>query len=406
MMQFPHNFLWGAASSAHQVEGNNINSDWWEWEKRVGLKEPSGQACWHYQLYKEDFDLAKSLNHNAHRLSVEWSRIEAVQGEFSEQELAHYREVILSLKEHNIEPIVTLHHFTNPLWFAKIGGWKNKKAIDYFSRYVDKVVTALGDQVHFWVTINEPLIYVYKSYILGEWPPQKKSLNLARKITHNLAIAHIKAYRLIHSIYKKRSFSRPSVSIAQNLQAFVACPPTLKNKFAAYLGERLYNFGFVEKLMRHRVLDFIGINYYGPFFMEAHGWRLKNLLLEASRQEHRELKKNTLGWYIYPEGLYQLLIKLKRYKLPIFILENGICSQDDQLRWDYIRQHLVNVHRAMQEGVAVLGYIYWSLLDNFEWDKGFAPRFGLIDVDYRDYKRTIRESARKFAEVCKTGVLN
>jgi len=405
MVQFPHNFFWGAATSAHQVEGNNINSDWWEWEKRVGLKEPSGQACRHYQLYKEDFDLAKSLNHNAHRLSIEWSRIEAVQGEFSEQELAHYREVILALKERNIEPIVTLHHFTNPLWFAKMGGWKNKKAIDYFSRYVEKVVSALSDKVCFWVTINEPLVYVYESYILGIWPPQENSLRTARKVTHNLAIAHIKAYRLMHSIYKKRELSSPFVSIAHNLQAFITVHPTLRNKFATYLREKFYNFKFIEKLLQYHSLDFIGINYYSPLLVETYGWSLRNLLLDVSRQEHSEMEKNSLGWYIYPEGLYCLLIKLKRYNLPIFILENGICATDDNLRWEYVYQHLINIHRALQKGVKVLGYIYWSLLDNFEWDKGFAPRFGLIDVDYSNYKRTIRESARKFAEVCKTGVL-
>jgi len=406
MVQFPHNFFWGAATSAHQVEGNNINSDWWEWEKRVGLKEPSGQACQHYQLYKEDFDLAKSLNHNAHRLSIEWSRIEPQEGDFSEQELLHYRDVILSLKERNIEPIVTLHHFTNPLWLTQIGGWQNKKAPDYFLRYVEKVVVSLGEQVKFWVTINEPLVYVYQGYILGVWPPQQKSLIKASRVTDNLVAAHIKAYRLIHSIYKKTNRTPPSVSIAHNLQAFIACSPTLRNKIAVYLRDRFYNFRLIDKLIRRDSLDFIGINYYSPFMVETYGWHPNNLFLDACRKEQSQMKKNSMGWYIWPEGLYQLLIKLKCYKLPVFILENGICTPDDTLRMEYIRGHLLNVYRAIQEGVTVLGYIYWSLLDNFEWDKGFAPRFGLIDVDYRNYKRTIRESARKFAEVCKTGVLN
>ncbi len=136
MLEFPKDFLWGAATSAYQVEGNNINSDWWEWEKRVGVKEPSGAACRHYDLYRQDFDLAKLLNHNAHRLSIEWSRIEPEEGKFSVEEINHYRDVIISLRERNIEPIVTLHHFTLPLWFAQKGGWLNKDAVRYFLHYI------------------------------------------------------------------------------------------------------------------------------------------------------------------------------------------------------------------------------------------------------------------------------
>jgi len=164
-MEFPKNFLWGAATAAYQVEGNNLNCDWWEWEKRVGLKELSGEACRHYELYRRDFDLARSLNHNAHRLSVEWSRIEPAEGEFDERQIAHYRDVILALRERNIVPLVTLHHFTNPLWFSRLGGWENKKCVFYFSRYLEKLVDALADKVDFWITVNEPLVYAYHSYL-------------------------------------------------------------------------------------------------------------------------------------------------------------------------------------------------------------------------------------------------
>ena len=405
MVKFPNDFLWGAATSAHQVEGNNINSDWWEWEKRVDLKEPSGQACRHYQLYKEDFDLAKSLNHNAHRLSIEWSRIEPEEGKFSSPELAHYRDVVLSLKERNIEPIVTLHHFTNPLWFTKLGGWQDKKAPEYFLRYVEKIVATLSDKVRFWVTINEPLVYVYFSYLFGSWPPQEKSLSKARCVRNNLETSHIKAYRLIHNLYHRKSFSSVSVSIAHNMQAFMPYDFNLKNKFAAYLKNRFFNFEIIERLIRHNSLDFIGVNYYTRGLVDAKSWHPKGLFMDRGRPDKQPLKKNSLGWDIYPQGLHNLLLRLKKYNLPVFILENGICTEDDNQRWDYILQHLKNIHRAMDEGVGILGYIYWSLIDNFEWDQGFAPRFGLIDVDYRNYKRTIRESARKFAEVCKTGVL-
>ncbi|MDO8661866.1 MAG: glycoside hydrolase family 1 protein [Candidatus Omnitrophota bacterium] len=392
MIEFPKDFFWGAATSAYQVEGDNLSSDWWEWEKRVNVKEPSGKAARHYEFYAQDFDLAKELNQNCHRLSIEWARIEPEEGKFSTRELEHYQQVILSLKERSLIPIVTLHHFTNPLWFAKLGGWRNKQAGSYFLRYVEKVVSELAGDVPFWVTINEPMVYTYFSYLLGTWPPQDKSLLHSRQVTNNLVNAHIKAYHLIRAIYKKHNLTYPKISIAQNMQAFVPCPPSLKNKLAAYLRHKFYNLEFIERLIAKSTLDFIGMNYYSP------SW--------VGRGEHLPLKKNTMGWDIYPQGLYDLLVSLKIYKLPLFILENGICADNDALRWDYIREHLESVSKAMLHGAKIMGYIYWSLLDNYEWDKGFGPRFGLIEVDYHSYKRYVRESSRKFAEVCKTGRLS
>jgi beta-glucosidase len=406
MIQFPEGFLWGAATSAYQVEGNNINSDWWSWEKAAGLKEVSGEACRHYELYRQDFDLARSLNHNAHRLSLEWSRIEPEEGKFSSRELEHYTDVILSLKECNLEPIITLHHFSNPLWFAKLGGWQNRKASDYFLRFVEQVVNRFANRVRYWVTINEPLVYVYHAYILGFWPPQAKSLLKARRVEKNLTSAHIKAYKLIHSIYRNNKLNQPSVSIAKNMPAFVACRHNIKDRLSVYLRDRFFNFNLLDKLMRYRCLDFIGVNYYSRTLIEVEKWSLRNLMADVCKNNHHSLPKNSMGWDIYPEGLYSVLLKLKKYNLPIIILENGICTDDDKLRWDFIEKHLENINLAMEEGVNVTGYIYWSLIDNYEWDKGFGERFGLIEVDYNTYQRTIRESAKKFSLVCKTGRLD
>ena len=388
MIEFPEEFLWGAATSAYQVEGDNTLSDWWKWEKRVNLKDLSGRAARHYEFYAQDFDRAKELNHNCHRFSIEWARIEPEEGKFSEKELEHYKQVILALKARSLKPIVTLHHFTNPAWFAELGAWRNKKAIEYFLRYVENVVSALATDVSFWVTINEPMVYSYFSYFLGTWPPQDKSILRARQVTNSMVNAHIKAYALIRQIYKKNNLEYPLISIAQNMQAFVPCVPSLKNKIDSYLRHKSYNLEFIERIIRQRALDFIGMNYYSP------SW--------VGKGEHPVLRKNSMGWDIYPQGLYDLLLGLKIYNLPVFILENGICTDNDALRWDYIREHLESVNKAMLSGVKVLGYVYWSLLDNYEWDKGFAPRFGLIEVDYNTYKRTIRESARKFSEVCRT----
>lgn len=405
MIEFPKKFLWGAATSSHQVEGDNLNSDWWRFEQDGRLKEASGAACRHYELYKQDFDLARQLNHNSHRFSIEWSRIEPEEGRFSQEEISHYNDVILSLGERNIEPIVTLHHFTNPLWFSKIGGWQNRKALRYFTRYAEKIAEAFCTKVNYWVTINEPNIYVYQGHILGIWPPQEISLRKAKDTWNNLAAGHIAAYRAIHDIYRKNNLPSPLVSIAQNLQAFVVCAPTLKNRIVLALRNRFYNFSIIEKFIRSHALDYIGINYYSRNLIDVEKWGIRNLAMDGCSKGHHPLEKNSLGWDIYPQGLYDLLIRLKRYKLPLFILENGICTLDDTQRWNYIYQHLKKIHLAIAQGVPVLGYIHWSLLDNFEWDKGFEPRFGLIEVDYRTFKRTVRQSALKFAEVCRTGKL-
>lgn len=403
MKKFPQNFLWGAATSAHQVEGQNIHNDWWLAEQNQALKEASGSACRHYELYAQDFAIAGELNHNCHRFSIEWSRVEPREGEFDISAIEHYRKVIFELKSRGIEPVVTLHHFTNPVWFSQKGGWTKASLQKYFLRFIDKIVEEFATQIKFWITINEPLIYSSHSYLLGVWPPKECSLLKTAKVTFNMAGAHIKAYRIIHKIYREKSLARPLVSIAANLQAFEICQPTLKNKLALYLRHKLYNLYFIEKLLRKKSLDFIGINYYGRNLADARNWKIRSLLLDTCSYNHHPLRKNSLGWDIYPLGLYKLLIALKRYNLPIMITENGICTEDDNLRWDYIREHLEQIRQAMDQGIEVLGYIYWSLIDNFEWDKGFTPRFGLVHVDYQNQKRTIRESARKLAQVIQSG---
>lgn len=404
MIKFPKHFLWGAATSAYQVEGNNVHADWWHWEKRAG-KEQSGRACRHYEFYKQDFDFAKGLHHNAHRISIEWSRIEPKEGRFSRKELKHYLDVVLALRKRGLEPVVTLHHFTNPAWFAKAGGWANLKAVLRFHRYVKFMVRALAKHVHYWVTINEPAIYISHAYLLGVWPPQEKSFFKAVAVHENMVWAHVGAYHAIHQIYKELKIKRPSVGIAKNVMAFVPRKRDLKNQFAAYLRNQVYNLGFIDRVLMFKALDFVGVNYYSRQVVDLKAIGFRNLAMDVSDKTHRGVKKNSLGWEIYPKGLYELLLKLKKYHLPVMITENGICTPDDCLRWSFIRSHLKFMHRAMQKGVRVIGYLYWSLMDNFEWDKGFTPRFGLVEIDYKTFKRAVRPSAREFGRVCQTGIL-
>ncbi|HRZ15030.1 MAG TPA: glycoside hydrolase family 1 protein [Candidatus Omnitrophota bacterium] len=405
MIRFPKDFLWGSATSSHQVEGDNRANDWWEWEQKGHGKQPSGEACRHYQLYEKDFDLAQQLHHNCHRLSIEWSRIQPDPDSFSESAIAHYQQVINALRARGMEPIVTLHHFTNPRWLARIGGWENKRTVDYFCRYVEKMALIFSPRVRYWVTINEPLIYAYFSYFAGDWPPQKKSFLALWRVRNRMIAAHIKAYRAIHRIYKQAGLPRPMVGVAHHLMAFVACEKTFRNRLAVSVRNSVINLGLL-KVLAARSLDFIGINYYSRNLIDTENWSLHSILSAVCRRQHDILPKNEMGWEIYPRGLYDMLLSLKRYRLPVFILENGVCVSDDRLRWDFIREHLKSVACAIEQGVDVRGYMYWSLLDNFEWDKGFVPRFGLIGIDYQTFERTVRDSARRFAQVCKTGILD
>ena len=405
MMRFPENFLWGAATSSYQVEGNNANADWWPWEKKCG-HQTSGDACRHYDLYEQDFDLIKELNHNAHRLSIEWSRVEPKEGQFEQKEIDHYVAVIKALRRRGIEPMVTLHHFTNPVWLAEKGGWENKAVVGLFARYVKVMVAALKDQVHYWNTINEPTIVISHAYLFGWWPPQKKSLWSVKKAQDNMVLAHVTAYRLMKELYVQDGLPEPMISIAHHMQDFMACRDTWLNRFAVEQRYHWLNFSFLDRIEAEDTMDFIGLNYYSRQLVDVKGLGLYNILGDVCKEGHHAVQKNSLGWDIYPQGMYDVLMRLKEYNRPVMITENGICTEDDAQRWDFIRDHLAMIHKAIRNGVDVRGYMHWSLLDNFEWDKGFTPRFGLIAVNYNTQQRTVKASAKKYAQVCKFGVLS
>ncbi len=405
MIQFPKDFLWGAATSSYQVEGNNTNADWWPWEKKCG-HTPSGDACRHYEFYEADFDIAKSLNHNAHRLSIEWSRIEPVEGEFDQQAIDHYVAVIKALKARGIEPIVTLHHFTNPIWLANRGGWEDPKVVDYFVRYVKVVVKALKKDVRYWNTINEPTILTSHAYLFGWWPPQKKSLWALRSSFNNMARAHVEAYRLIKMVYANADMNSPMVGIAHHMQDFMPCRDTALNRYAVELRYRWLNFEFLDRIVGQDAVDFIGFNYYSRQLVDVRGVMPWNLLGDVCQSSHHPVKKNSLGWDIYPQGIYNVLMRLKKFNRPIMITENGICTEDDEVRKEFIQDHLRMIHKAIADGADVRGYLHWSLLDNFEWDKGFVPRFGLVHVNYATQERTIKPSAEFYAQICKSGMMS
>lgn len=390
-MNFPKGFLWGAATSAHQVEGNNINNDWWEWETRVQPPHKrSGAASDQYNRYEQDFELAKKLGHNAHRLSVEWSRIEPEEGKFNQAEIDHYKMVLKSLKERGMAVCLTLHHFTNPLWFSQMGGWENIQSAKFFERFVKRVVPEFDGYVDLWITINEPAILAWAGYLGSKFPPQKSSKLSAIKVMWNLAQAHKKAYRVIHKFV-----SNAHVGIAHNVISYNIFHRHSIQEAAVEWFFDIVNNHTIYKLTG-RTHDFLGLNYYYNQYISFNGQsRIPNLV------DMQDIKKDVsdLGWEIYPEGMFNVLLDMSDYHLPIYITENGIASTNDDRRVRFLLSYLKEVFHALNMGCSIKGYFHWSLIDNFEWADGFEPRFGLVEVDFKTQKRTPRPSALVYKEI-------
>ena len=421
MNKFPDDFLWGASTSPHQVEGDNVNNDWWKWEQSGGT-EPSGKACDHYNRYKEDFGIAKELGHNAHRLGLEWSRLEKSDGKWDEQEWLHYTEVIDELLRLEIEPFVTLHHFTLPNWVAENGGWANEETIHKFSRFADEAVKRLGSRVRYWITINEPIVLAFIGCFQGNWPPFEKDFGRMLLATDNMLQAHVEAYvKMKKTSSTNINLNAPIIGLAKAIATFHPCSSLcLPDRIAAFLRHNFQDHSFIrsaikgrafffpyifKKLAAKNTLDFIGLNYYFREFVHHKHSILKNPFgYVCSKEHHLDAGTRTdMGWEIYPRGIYESVKTFKRYKLPIFITENGLGTTDDDLRIEYIKGHLQWLLKAVNEGVPINGYMHWSLLDNFEWAEGYKMKFGLVDVDLKTQERKIKESARYYAEVIRRG---
>jgi len=381
-------FLWGAATSAHQVEGNNIHNDWWAWEKRHPAVVNSGRAADHYERFREDFALARELGHTAHRLSLEWSRIEPAEGVWSRHALNHYREVLEALRENGLTSFVTLHHFSNPQWLAERGGWEHKRTPQLFARYARMVAEQLGDLVDYWITFNEPIVYATHGWWRGEWPPGKRDWRVLLRVIRHLAYGHGQAYRAIHE-----ELADARVGVAKHVVAYV---PSDRATWSGRLAARWQNWWFNYRWlgMTRGSHDFIGVNYY-------HSQRPIRLSLWPWRLETEEWKGPTsdMGWPIWPQGLQEALRLMKQYRVPLYVTENGLADARDAYRADFIRDHIRAVEAVQEQGVDVRGYFYWSLLDNFEWADGFEPRFGLVAVDYDTMERTPRPSAQVYKAI-------
>jgi len=421
ILAFPEGFLWGTATSSHQVEGNNTNNQWWAWEQQPGRiwhGDKSGLACDWWRNAEADFDRAAAMGQNSHRLSLEWSRIEPREGVFDEAALGRYRQMLSALRERGLEPMVTLHHFTNPLWLSDSGEWENRQTVRYFERYVKRVVEALGDLVNLWCTINEPAIYAVQGYLRGGFPPGKHSFVTTFRVLGNLLRGHAAAYRTIHRLQ-----GHARVGLVKSVRGFEpANPASPLDRLVTRLQDYLFNditllapkdgrlrFPMGWGLIPHGPLvdsfDFIGLNYYtrGLVAFDIRQWR--DLFGRNFFRPGAELSDaGQLGPYseIYPEGLYLALHKVAALGKPIIVTENGLPDADDDQRPRFLLTHLAQVHRAIQEGLPVQGYYHWSLVDNFEWAEGWALRFGLIEMDPETQERRIRPSGELYAEICRT----
>lgn len=398
--KFPDGFYWGAATAAYQVEGGIENCDWAK-AARAGRVPVCGIACDHYNRYEEDFDIAKSLGQTAHRFSVEWARIEPKPGEFNKEEIEYYKKVLRALHARGLKPFITLWHFTLPTWFADEGGFERSDAPEIFARYCAYVVSELGELCEHFSTINEPNVYATHGWLYGVWPPFKRAslgwIDVEKgdgtskqaqpdrslkhffeylKVEKSLVLSHNAAYRAIKAVNPN-----VKVSIVKHVRVFTANWNPL-NKILARLMTYFQTKRYMSRIIDH--CDEIGLNYYQ--------WTGFGLKLSTEETD--------MGWYIRPEGIYYALKTLSQFNKPIYVSEAGLADQEDKYRADYIVRQARGMHKAIEEGVDLRGFMYWSLLDNYEWALGFEKRFGLVEIDYETLERKIRPSAYVYKQIC------
>jgi beta-glucosidase len=415
---FPKDFMWGASTASHQVEGNTYNQ-WTVWElqnaRRLASsahKNISWMPAWedvadqaerpenyisgvgikHYELYKQDFKLLKDLNLNAFRFGIEWSRVEPEPGVWNAEALKHYKDYIEALLEQGTQPVLNLWHWTMPVWFTDKGAFEKRSNIKYFERFVEKICKELPiEKLKYVITINEPNVYASFGYGTGEWPPNKKNWLLFIKVYYNLSKAHKAAYKLLKK--HKKSLQVGVASQLANIQP--KRPHNVLDSLSTKWMRYFWNWWFLNRVDKYQ--DYVGFNYYFTDYYSFKQYKgKKNHLFH---QDNPNLPKNDLGWYMEPEGLHAIIVRVwDHYKKPILITENGLADHKDEHREWWIQETIIALERALSEGIDVRGYFHWSLLDNFEWAYGWWPKFGLVHVDRKTMKRTIRPSAKYFAE--------
>ncbi|QBG48495.1 glycoside hydrolase family 1 protein [Verrucomicrobia bacterium S94] len=416
-LKFPENFVWGSAASGHQIEGNNRHSNWWHWELASETRPSSGRAVDYWNRFEEDHALMKQMGLQAFRVGIEWARVEPEEGRFDEAAIAHYRSIFESLKKHGLKICLTLHHWVVPEWAAKKGDWRNPEMVDWFLRYVERMVQEFGSFPYQWITLNEPMVAALAGYFSADFPPGRRNYFELRRVVRHMLQAHAGAYQIIH-----RYDPDAEVGYAMaypDLQTWGSRGPAGGyERLAAAIGRRFVNDAWdysVKTGKMHPVygrgkipglknsIDFCGVNYYFRMtlrFSLKH-WRTGFIDPEATPEG---IEKNDYGWQIWPPGIRTVISRVwQTFGKPIVITENGIADRTDEKRAAYIIEHLKQVYQCLEAGIPVLGYYHWSFIDNFEWKEGFDMCFGLVDVDPDDpeLKRKPRRSAEIYSEIIK-----
>ncbi|MHB8504095.1 MAG: glycoside hydrolase family 1 protein [Candidatus Acidiferrales bacterium] len=406
---FPEKFLWGCATAGHQVEGNNTSSDFWMLEHLPGsiFKEPSGDACDHYHLYPQDISMLADLGFNTYRFSLEWARIEPEEGFFSNAELEHYRRMLAACREHNLTTLLTYSHFSIPRWFAYKGGWQNPAAPDLYARFCEKATKRLGDLVSYASTFNEPDVPQLLNWINLPGTSGKSVIDMfqqslatvrtqlnapefadfflgdSKKIRDGLLAAHQKAKAAMKSV-------RGDMPVGFNLAMTDDQPAPTDSHVAE---KRADVYGPWLEAAKH--CDYLGVQTYS-----------RSIVGKKDLPPAKDAELTQVGWEFYPECVEHVARYAgKETGVPLMVTENGIATNDDSRRVEYYQRALTGLKRAIDDGVDVRGYVAWSLLDNFEWMSGFAPKFGLVAVDLATQKRTIKPSGAFLGNIARRNSL-
>lgn len=438
ILRFPDRFLWGAATASYQIEGG-YNEDgrgesiWDRFCREPGniLNGDTGDvACDHYHRWRDDIKLMKRIGLKAYRFSISWPRIlPQGKGVINQHGLDFYDRFVDGLLSVGIEPFVTLYHWDLPQTIQEEGGWVNRETVYHFKEYVTEVSKRLGDRVSHWITHNEPHVVTFLGHESGEHAPGIKDIATALQVSHHLLLSHGEAVQ----VFRENKNKRTRVGISLNLSPVYPSSQKDEDKKAAKRYDGYLNRWFLEPIFKgiypedmitwygdkvpktntkdmntiSRKIDFLGINYYCRSVVKANS---KGGFLKANRVKPEDSEFTEMNWEIYPEGLYQILNRIHNdYHAPvIYITENGAAfvdevdrngEVDDPRRVNYLREHLHQAHKAIQDGVKLSGYFIWSLMDNFEWTLGYSKRFGLIYVDYPTQKRIIKRSGLWYRKV-------
>ncbi|HLM63149.1 MAG TPA: family 1 glycosylhydrolase [Acidimicrobiales bacterium] len=386
---FPDGFTWGTATAAHQIEGGNVNNDWWAFEHAPGTPcaEPSGDACDSWHRWPEDVELVAGLGLGSYRFSIEWSRIEPEPGEWSHAAIARYRAQCAALRARGVEPVVTFHHFTTPRWVAARGGWEDPGTPALFAAFSRRVAGELGDLVGRACTINEPNIVAMIGWMLGRFPPGKRD----REARHRVNALFVEAHRLAVDAIRAAA---PGVPVGLTL--------AMTDYQAAPGGEERRDR--VRRAMEDLFLDATE----GDDFLGVQTYSRERFGPDGALPPDPAVPVGAMGYELYAPALEATLRRAWERtggRVPLLVTENGVGGDDDQQRIAYVHDALAGVLRCLADGLDVRGYTYWSLLDNFEWAFGYRPRFGLVAVDRTTFVRTPKPSAAWFAEVAKANAL-